>query len=62
MVLGLPWLKESNLKINWSEETIQFRDSSLVWLKTVGYKPLDIKELFVMLVTELREAIAENLD
>jgi hypothetical protein len=62
VVLGLPWLKESNLRINWSEETIQFGNSSLVWLKTVGYKPPDIKELFAMSATELRKAIAENPD
>ena len=60
VVLGLPWLKESNPWINWSEETIQFGDSSPVRLKTVGYKPPDIKELFAMTAQELQDAVTQD--
>ena len=61
MVLGLPWLMESNPTINWSSGTIQFGTSPATLMRKVRDVSHEI-DVHAMSATELREAIAENPD
>jgi hypothetical protein len=63
VVLGLPWLKESNAMVNWRRETISFdnEDSRPMPLSVVR-DALDGMDIHAMSATELREAIEENPD
>ena len=59
VVLGLPWLMESNPTINWSSETIQFGNSQPTLLRRVHDVSQEI-DVRVMSANELRDAITEN--
>ena len=60
VVLGLPWLMESNPTINWSSETIQFGDSQPMLLRRVHDVSQEI-DVRAMSAQELLEAVTEDI-
>jgi hypothetical protein len=59
VVLGLPWLTESDPKINWSSETIQFGDSQPTLLRRVYDVSQEI-DVRAMSAEELYDAVTQD--
>ncbi|GAB7336241.1 hypothetical protein MBLNU13_g09002t2 [Cladosporium sp. NU13] len=59
VVLGLPWLKESNPRINWNSETIQFGNSQPMLLRRVRDVSQEI-DVRAMSAQELYDAVAQD--
>jgi hypothetical protein len=61
MVLGLPWLKESNPKINWKEGTIHFEGETPTPIPMpVVRAALDIDDIIAMTANEALEIIEKR--
>jgi hypothetical protein len=59
VVLGLPWLTESDPKINWSSETIQFGDSQPTLMRRVHDVSHEI-DVRAMSAQELYDAVTQD--
>jgi hypothetical protein len=59
VVLGLPWLTESDPKINWGSETIQFGDSQPTLLRRVHDVSQEI-DVRAMSAQELYDAVTQD--
>jgi hypothetical protein len=60
VVLGLPWLKESNPTINWSSDTIQFGKSQPMLMRRVYDVSHEI-DVRAMSAQELYDAVIQDL-